>query len=710
MGFTFTLLMPKIRPSAWFLIAAGFCWLLLLLSTLSRGQPIPGLAANWPRWLLLVAQGGFAACVFLYTRVQPDALIGQNFIGLLRALFRRGLALSVALLVLVGIDQLATAHTLPLPGNITTAVVYTIALALFIVFLAQVLYAWRSLVSFRGGAKLRREWMVFELTLGLALMMQLLVWQMSPSLRLGVGIGLALFGVYLSGHQRWVAYLNNSQKWQAILLQLGILGFTLLFLFYLRNAQNDPVLLAPATQLSFLVLSSFFASFYAIAGLLITLFNLPIAEVFEQRRAEILGLQHLSQIIQRGQSAPEIYQMLFNSAIQTIKAHAAILMPERQPGELTKSSLTTLRYQFSADDIPLVEPLLTPLPGTPRVVELIDNNLERSKRLAGSSIPYGSMAVLPLQSTSHNYGTLLLLHKEPHAFDSEVLSILHTFTAQTVLSLENLQLAQESLSNQRTQDELRIAALVQERLIPKRLPTDDWFEISTYAQAAKEVGGDFYDFLHLPGQKLAVLIGDVSGKGVTAAFHTAQMKGIFHALMQANPLAKKERDRYPDPHRFMVQANEALTHCLERSSFITAAFYLIDYQAGGFSFARAGHCHTLYYHSIKEEVSYFRTEGLGLGIIRDVAYEKHVKTQFWDYNPGDVMVIYTDGIVEARDGEGNEYGEERLRQMLEACFYQSAEEINEHLRHDVQEFSRGQPLHDDQTLLVIKFKAAQPHT
>nr|GFB97009.1 hypothetical protein [Tanacetum cinerariifolium] len=102
-----------------------------------------------------------------------------------------------------------------------------------------------------------------------------------------------------------------------------------------------------------------------------------------------------------------------------------------------------------------------------------------------------------------------------------------------------------------------------------------------------------------------------------------------------------------------------------RSSFITAAFYLIDYQAGGFSFARAGHCHTLYYHSIQEEVSYFRTEGLGLGIIRNAGYEKHVKTQFWDYNPGDVMVIYTDGIVEARDGEGNEYGEERLRQMLE---------------------------------------------
>ncbi|RZA27586.1 MAG: hypothetical protein EOP02_09900, partial [Proteobacteria bacterium] len=211
-----------------------------------------------------------------------------------------------------------------------------------------------------------------------------------------------------------------------------------------------------------------------------------------------------------------------------------------------------------------------------------------------------ALAVLPLHSVQHRYGTLYVLKHIPYGFDPEDVSVLRSFADQTVLSLENLKLATIALHNQRTQEELKIASEVQDSLIPKKLPTDDWFEISTHSLAAKEVGGDFYDFLHLPGQKLAVLIGDVSGKGVTAAFHTAQMKGIFHALMQANPLAKKERDRYPDPHRFMVQANEALTHCLERSSFITAAFYLIDYQAGGFSFARAGHCHTLYYHSIKE--------------------------------------------------------------------------------------------------------------
>jgi len=699
--------MPKVRRSAWFLALASLCWLVLLLSTLSRGQPIAGLPANWPRWVLLLAQGGFAASVFMYARLQPEPLAGQNFIGLLRRLFLRGLGLTLGLGALVGIEQLTSHHTLALPGNTTTAVVYTVALALFMVFLAQTLYTWRSLVNFRGGAKLRREWVVFEVLLGLTLLLQLFSWHIPDGVRLGSGIVLGLFGIYLSGHQRWIAYLSLGEKWQAILLQLGVLGLTVFFLLYLRGAQTDPVLLVPATQSSFLVFNSFFATFYALAGLMITLFNLPVAKVFEERRAEIMSLQQLSQIIQRGQSTPEIYQILFNSAIQTSKADAGALLPPR--GVVGSALPAPLLHHLAPADLDAITAVLVPTPGTNHLPEIVENDLHRSQRIKDLPGVYGSVAVLPLHNTAHDYGTLVLLSHEPFTFDSEVLSILHAFTAQTVLSFENLQLAQEALNNQRTQDELRIAALVQERLIPRQLPTDDWFEVATYAQAAKEVGGDFYDFLHLPGQKLAVLIGDVSGKGVTAAFHTAQMKGIFHALMQANPLAKKERDRYPDPHRFMVQANEALTHCLERSSFITAAFYLIDYQAGGFSFARAGHCHTLYYHSIQEEVSYFRTEGLGLGIIRNAGYEKHVKTQFWDYNPGDVMVIYTDGIVEARDGDGNEYGEERLRQMLETCFYQTAAEINEELRHDVQEFSRGQPLHDDQTLLVIKFKAAQPH-
>ncbi|RZK62096.1 MAG: hypothetical protein EOO59_03450, partial [Hymenobacter sp.] len=434
--------MPKIRHSAWFLGAAGVCWLVLLLSTLSWGQPLPGLPAAWPRWLLLLAQGGFAAFVFLYARSQPEPLAGQNFIALLRRIFNRGVVLTLGLGGLLGVEYLVHQHTLPLPGNTTTAVVYTVALALFMVFLAQTLYTWRSLVNYRGGAKLRRDWTVFEILLGLALLLQLFIWHIPSSVRMTAGFVLGIFGIYLSGHQRWVAYLSLKQKWQAILLQLGVLGCTVCFLLYLRQAQIDPVLLAPATQSSFLLSNSLFATFYALSGLLVTLFNLPVAKVFEERRAEILSLQQLAQIIQRGQTIPEIYQILFNSAIQTSRADAGALLPSTT-GELNQHLTAPLLHQLEPTDLAALRPLLTPLPGTSYPPELVENDLGRSPRTGQLPVAYNSLAILPLYNATHDYGTLVLFSQEPYNFDAEVLSILHAFTAQTVLSFENLQLAQE---------------------------------------------------------------------------------------------------------------------------------------------------------------------------------------------------------------------------------------------------------------------------
>ncbi|GAA4368253.1 hypothetical protein GCM10023185_40830 [Hymenobacter saemangeumensis] len=430
----------------------------------------------------------------------------------------------------------------------------------------------------------------------------------------------------------------------------------------------------------------------------------PLVADLAPRRTEIASLQRLTQIIQRGQTSSEIYKILLESAVQTVRADAAWLDLQAGHSDAEAPDAGALYHQ------------LTPAQAATIRDYLISHSLQDSERIFneltdGPSLgsgPLRSLLALPLRGMHNHYGTLYLLKQQAQGFHHEDLGILQTFTSQAVLSIENLQLAANSAENQRTQEELKIASQVQESLIPKNLPTDNWFEISSHSLAAKEVGGDFYDFLHLPGRRLAVLIGDVSGKGVTAAFHMAQMKGIFHALMQENPLAKSERDKFPVPSKFMAQANAALTHCLERSSFITSTLYIIDYEQGGFMFARAGHCHTLYYHAMREEVFYFESTGLGLGIIRNDSYEKHIKNQFYDYSPGDVMVIYTDGIVEAR-GEGNtEYGEARLKAQLEASYYLEADEIKEHILRDLNNFTRGYPIHDDQTLLVIKFKAAQP--
>ena len=423
------------------------------------------------------------------------------------------------------------------------------------------------------------------------------------------------------------------------------------------------------------------------------------------RESEILSLQRLARIVQRGQTSTEVYHVLMESAVQTVRADAAWIDLNAHHTGIDDTSAT----QYYNITPPQTNALRTGLRSHPPAEgEYVTNDLNYHPSFLSTSQAFRSLIQLPLHGLRFSYGTLYLLKVAPGTFNREDVSILQTFTNQAVLSIENLELMQTSLANQRTQEELKIASQVQDSLIPKNLPTDNWFDISSHSLAAKEVGGDFYDFLHLPGRRLAVIIGDVSGKGVTAAFHMAQMKGIFHSLMQENPLAKTERDKFPVPSRFMAQANTALIHCLEKSSFITSSLYIIDYEQGGFVFARAGHCHTLYYHAMREEVFYFESQGLGLGIIRNDSYEKHIKNQFYDYSPGDVMVIYTDGIVEARGGDGtDEYGEDRLKLRLEESYFQEAHDIKNFILNDLNAFTAGHPIHDDQTLLVIKFKSAQ---
>ena len=675
----------------------------LLLGALGSSGAVAALA-GWPAWPTLAAQGGVAAGLFMLVRRQPSRLRGQNFVGVLRRLLLGpGLAAGLGLGLFAAAWLLGRARPALAPA--AHALAYPLIGGLFFYFLAKTNYAWRALLFFKSDVALRKRWHLLEGLLGLVLLGLLVVGPVPAWLGLPVLVGLGLLGLYLSSNQRWVAYLTQNQKWQAIGYQAIILGLLLLAAAYFRSpgpAAGPP---APAAQHTFLLLTAGFAGFYSLMGLLVTVFSLPTAGVFEQRQAEVMGLQRLTQIIQRGQTAAEIYQTLLDSAVQTVRAEAAGLLLRPGTSASENPATSTFTHQLTAAQAQAVAALVPTQNG--QAQETIRSGLAA---LPGwpAGLAFDSLVALPLLGGKNYYGVLVLLKAEARGFDADDLGILNTFTSQTVLSIENLQLVADSLSNQRTQEELKIVAQVQDSLIPKNLPTDDWFDIATHSLAAKEMGGDFYDFLLLPGRRLAVLIGDVSGKGVTAAFHMAQMKGIFHALMQANHLARNEREQFPLPSRFMSQANTALSHCLEPACFITSSLYIIDYEQGGFMFARAGHCPTLYYHAMREEVSYFVSAGLGLGILRQGGYDRHINNQFYDYGPGDVMVLYTDGIVEARGSDGSEFGEDRLKELLERCYYLEANEIKDLIMADFNEFTAGCPVHDDQTMLVIKFKTAQP--
>src|SRR5690606_5742085 len=169
--------------------------------------------------------------------------------------------------------------------------------------------------------------------------------------------------------------------------------------------------------------------------------------------------------------------------------------------------------------------------------------------------------------------------------------------------------------------------------------------IAAFSESADEVGGDYYDTIRTGENEVNLIIADVSGKGTTAAFHMSQMKGIFHSLAQ----------NCMEPDEFMKRANRALVHCLERGSFISATYFSVNTQLKKIRYARAGHCPVLYSTAATDTIEYFKDKGIALGMVRNQSYSNFIKSYEFGYRPGDIMVLYTDGITEAKDKKGEEF-------------------------------------------------------
>ncbi|HEY8936271.1 MAG TPA: PP2C family protein-serine/threonine phosphatase, partial [Cyclobacteriaceae bacterium] len=271
--------------------------------------------------------------------------------------------------------------------------------------------------------------------------------------------------------------------------------------------------------------------------------------------------------------------------------------------------------------------------------------------------------------------------------------IVSTFANQAGISIENFRLLEEALQNERYKEELKIAKMVQKSLLPELLEKDDDFEIAAFSESADEVGGDYYDTIRIGKHQVSLIIADVSGKGTTAAFHMSQMKGIFHSLAQQDF----------EPHEFMARANQALVYCLERGSFISASYFVINTTHKSIRYARAGHCPVLYYHAQTNCVEYFKDKGIALGMVRNKSYSNFIQPYEFEYKRGDIMVLYTDGITEAKNQKNEEFGYDRLSTLLLEVKDLTPKEIQDYLIKDLYEFSGTSNINDDYTTMIVKF-------
>jgi serine phosphatase RsbU (regulator of sigma subunit) len=258
--------------------------------------------------------------------------------------------------------------------------------------------------------------------------------------------------------------------------------------------------------------------------------------------------------------------------------------------------------------------------------------------------------------------------------------------------LISLQDIGSEIEMERLARELEIAHQVQFNLLPKKDPVVEGYLINGMCHPAKEVGGDYYDFIELENSKLGIVIGDVSGKGLPAAFYMTLTKGIFQSSVN-NDLSPKD---------VLIKVNKLLKNIIEPGNFVTMFYAVLDFANHKLTFARAGHEPAVYYNSQKMESDFLRPTGIGLGIKDGKVFENNIENKELSFNKGDIFVLYTDGFTDARNNLNEDFGRRRLMKFITENKNKSSREIIDNLLSGVLGFEGQVPQYDDMTIISIK--------
>jgi sigma-B regulation protein RsbU (phosphoserine phosphatase) len=244
----------------------------------------------------------------------------------------------------------------------------------------------------------------------------------------------------------------------------------------------------------------------------------------------------------------------------------------------------------------------------------------------------------------------------------------------------------------RLQKELEIARRVQLHLLPKTQPQVTGFDIAGACLPALEVGGDYYDFVHLGDGNLGIAVGDVSGKGVPAAIYMTLTKGILQSH------AEEELS----PKQVLSKVNHLMYRTIERSWYVSMFYAVLDSRRRLLRFARAGHNPAIVFRSGESEVRLLQTAGIGLGLEIGAIFTRTLVEGELQLSPGDTLVFYTDGFTEAMNSQREEFGDQRFLDLLQRFKHGTAEQLVQHAFDEVRAFAGEHPQHDDMTIVVLK--------
>ncbi len=298
-----------------------------------------------------------------------------------------------------------------------------------------------------------------------------------------------------------------------------------------------------------------------------------------------------------------------------------------------------------------------------------------------------SEMVAPIISNDEVVGVFDLESDQLNAYDEDDLQVLLLLASQVAIIIEKVMLHQQMIEKKRLEGQLEVARQVQLELLPPRDPKLEGFDICAWNFSTEEVSGDYYDWVKIHEDELGIVIADVSGKGVPAAILMAFLRSSLRAATHIGYA----------PNISMAKVNYLLWESIERNQFITAFHGILDASNGLLAYSNAGHNPPLLINA-EREMRFIEYGEQPLGMFPETRYHQHHLRM----RPGDVLVLYTDGVTEASNPEGVEFGRERLAEAVKQNYERPARELIASLEMAVLEWTANAGANDDVTFFVIK--------
>ena len=316
-------------------------------------------------------------------------------------------------------------------------------------------------------------------------------------------------------------------------------------------------------------------------------------------------------------------------------------------------------------------------------------------KLRDSAFGTASVMAASLSYGKQDLGVLAIANGPMGApFSQGDFVVFKSIAEQSAFALYNAIIYSMANEKKRLDHDLEIARDIQRILLPAEAPAINGFEISGINVPARQVSGDYFDYIHVDDERLGVAIADVSGKGVPASLIMAICRSVL----------RSEAARNPSPADVLQKVNRQLYPDIKEDMFISMAYLILDHgnNGNGVTLARAGHDAPLLYKRQSQSVTPIKPPGMVVGIDSGNVFDRITGDFAVPLERDDCLVLYTDGVTEALDAEGNEFGLERTIQSVRASATDGAQAIVKQVINDVRNFTGSHPQNDDITLIAIR--------